>query len=52
MSPTRSPPVPESASQTLTDYPTDGEAQIAETMLQDKRMIVRCTRLIGPQAEL
>jgi hypothetical protein len=38
--------------QTLKDYPEDGEAQIAETTLQGKRMIVRRTRLLGPQAEL
>src|SRR5271167_1271128 len=44
--------IPESAWTTLTDYPTDGEAQIAETTLAGKRMIVRRTRLIGAQAEL
>jgi hypothetical protein len=44
--------IPEPAWQTLTDYPTDGEAQIAETTLGGERMIVRRTRLIGPQAEL
>jgi Transposase DDE domain group 1 len=44
--------IPESEWQTLTDYPADGEAQIAETTLGGKRMIVRRTRLIGAQAEL
>jgi hypothetical protein len=37
---------------TLDDYPTGGEAQIAETTYSGTRMIVRRTRLIGPQAEL
>jgi Transposase DDE domain group 1 len=44
--------IPESEWQTLTDYPEDGEAQIAETTLGGKRLIVRRTRLIGTQAEL
>ena len=44
--------IPESAWQPLEDYPEEGEAQIAETTLHGKRMIVRRTRLIGPQAEL
>lgn len=44
--------IPEGAWQTLADYPKDGEAQIAETAYGQKRMIVRRTRLIGPQAEL
>jgi hypothetical protein len=34
------------------DYPDDGEAQIAETSYGGRRLIVRRTRLIGPQAEL
>jgi hypothetical protein len=34
------------------DYPDDGEAQIAETSYGDRRLIVRRTRLVGPQAEL
>jgi hypothetical protein len=34
------------------DYPDDGEAQIAETVYGDRRLIVRRTRLLGPQAEL
>jgi hypothetical protein len=44
--------IPESAWQPLADYPEEGEAQIAEATLRGKRMIVRRTRLIGPQAEL
>jgi DDE family transposase len=44
--------IPESDWITLEDYPEDGEAQIAETTLAGKRMLVRRTRLIGPQAEL
>jgi hypothetical protein len=42
----------ESAWQPLEDYPADGEAQIAETIVGEKRLIVRRTRLVGPQAEL
>jgi len=34
------------------DYPEEGEAQIAETVYGDRRLIVRRTRLLGPQAEL
>jgi hypothetical protein len=44
--------IPEAAWQPLEDYPEDGEAQIAETTAAGKRLIVRRTRLIGPQAEL
>ena len=44
--------IPEAAWQPLEDYPADGEAQIAETTAAGKRLIVRRTRLIGPQAEL
>jgi hypothetical protein len=33
-------------------YPDEGEAQIAETVYGRRRLIVRRTRLIGPQAEL
>ncbi len=42
----------EAAWQPLEDYPEDGEAQIAERTVNGKRLIVRRTRLIGPQAEL
>jgi hypothetical protein len=39
--------------QPLADYPEDGEAQIAETLLgEGRRLIVRRTRLLGAQAEL
>jgi hypothetical protein len=38
--------------QPLSDYPADGEAQIAETLLAGQRLIVRRTRLLGAQAEL
>jgi hypothetical protein len=44
--------IPEQDWQTLEDYPEDGEAQIAQTMLGRQRLIVRRTRLVGPQAEL
>jgi hypothetical protein len=43
---------PESAWQPLEDYSQDGEAQIAETTTHGRRLIVRRTRPIGPQAEL
>jgi hypothetical protein len=43
--------IPESAWQTI-DYPDEGEAQIAETSHGGRRLIVRRTRLIGPQAQL
>jgi hypothetical protein len=42
----------ETAWQTVTDYPNDGEAQIAETTYGERRLIVRRTRLLGKQAEL
>jgi hypothetical protein len=44
--------IPETDWQALPDYPDDGEAQIAQTMLAGQRLIVRRTRLIGAQAEL
>jgi Transposase DDE domain group 1 len=44
--------IPEAAWQPLEDYPEHGEAQIAETIVNGKRLIVRRTRLVGPQAEL
>ena len=34
------------------DYPVGGEAQIAETVYGERRLIVRRTRLLGAQAEL
>jgi hypothetical protein len=36
----------------IADYPEAGEAQIAQTTYGGRRLIVRRTRLIGPQAEL
>ncbi len=44
--------IDESAWQTIADYPKDGEAQIAETIYGERRLIVRRTRLLGKQAEL
>ncbi len=44
--------IDETAWQTITDYPTDGQAQIAETTYAGRRLIVRRTRLLGAQAEL
>jgi hypothetical protein len=44
--------IPEADWQRLEDYPDDGEAQIAQTMVGSKRLVVRRTRLVGPQAEL
>jgi hypothetical protein len=45
--------IPESAWRPLADYPDTGEAQIAETIApRGDRLIVRRTRLVGPQAEL
>jgi hypothetical protein len=34
------------------DYPEEGQAQIAQTTYGARRLIVRRTRLLGPQAEL
>jgi Transposase DDE domain group 1 len=44
--------IPETGWRPLADYPDDGEAQIAETVLGSRRLIVRRTRLVGAQAEL
>jgi len=44
--------IPESDWQPLEDYPADGEAQIAQTIIGQQRLVVRCTRLVGEQAEL
>ncbi|MEZ5121819.1 MAG: IS1380 family transposase [Solirubrobacterales bacterium] len=44
--------IPETDWVTLEDYPDDGEAQIAQTMIGSQRLIVRRTRLIGRQADL
>jgi Transposase DDE domain group 1 len=43
--------IPEDAWQRI-DYPAEGEAEIAETIYGDRRLIVRRTRLLGAQAEL
>src|SRR3954449_4557917 len=43
--------IPEDAWITIA-YPAGGEAQIAETVYGERRLIVRRTRLLGPQAEL
>jgi hypothetical protein len=44
--------IPEHAWQPLEDYPDTGEAQIAETMLGQRRLIVRRVRTIGEQRQL
>jgi Transposase DDE domain group 1 len=44
--------IPESDWQPLEDYPEDGEAQIAQAMVGQQRLVVRRTRLVGAQAEL
>jgi hypothetical protein len=44
--------IPESDWITLADYPEDGEAQIAQTIVGQQRLVVRRTRLVGAQAEL
>jgi DDE family transposase len=44
--------IPEQAWSRIDDYPEGGEAQIAETLYGDRRLIVRRTRLVGAQAEL
>jgi len=44
--------IPDEDWQPLADYPDRGEAQIAQTMLDHQRLVVRRTRLVGGQAEL
>jgi len=44
--------IAQDAWQGIEDYPENGEAQIAETSYGGRRLIVRRTRLLGPQAEL
>ena len=44
--------IPEDAWTKIDDYPAEGEAQIAETVYGGRRLIVRRTRLLGPQAQL
>ena len=44
-------PIPEGDWQAI-EYTAGGEAQVAETTYRDLRLVVRRTRLVGPQAEL
>jgi hypothetical protein len=44
--------IPEQAWQPLDDYSAEGIAQIAESTLSGRRLVVRRTRLVGAQAEL
>jgi hypothetical protein len=44
--------IPESDWQPVDHYPEGGEAQIAQTMVGQQRLVVRRVRLVGPQAEL
>jgi len=44
--------IPADGWQTLADYPDPGEAQIAETRLGGRRLIVRRVRTLGAQGEL
>ena len=44
--------IPETDWIALEDYPEDGEAQIAQTIVGQQRLVVRRTRLVGAQAEL
>ncbi len=44
--------IPEQDWQTLSDYPKTGEAQIAETTLSGRRLVVRRVRLIAGPGEL
>jgi Transposase DDE domain group 1 len=44
--------IEESAWQKVQDYPKEGEAQIAETVYGERRLVVRRTRLLGAQAQL
>ncbi|MGH2968856.1 MAG: IS1380 family transposase [Solirubrobacteraceae bacterium] len=44
--------IPEDAWTAIADYPDTGEAQIAETTLSGRRLIVRRVRTLGAQGEL
>jgi hypothetical protein len=44
--------IDEQAWRHVENYPKEGQAQIAETTYDGRRLIVRRTRLVGPQAEL
>lgn len=44
--------IPDEGWVTIEDYPDTGQAQIAETKLNDWRLVVRRTRFVGAQVEL
>ena len=44
--------IPEQTWTTIDDYPDRGEAQIAESILGGRRLIVRRVRTLGAQGEL
>lgn len=44
--------IPEQDWQPLEDYPAQGEAQIAQTMIGQQRLVVRRVRLLGEQVQL
>jgi hypothetical protein len=44
--------IPEAAWESIDDYPDTGEAQIAESILGGRRLIVRRVRTLGAQGEL
>jgi hypothetical protein len=44
--------IPETDWQPVDGYPDGGEAQIAQTMVGQQRLVVRRVRLVGPEAEL
>jgi hypothetical protein len=44
--------IPQAAWQPLAGYPATGLAEIAETLLGERRLVVRRTRLVGAQAAL
>ena len=44
--------IEEDAWRAIENYPLEGEAQIAETTYGGRRLVVRRTRLVGPQAQL
>ncbi len=44
--------IEDGAWQPIADYPDGGEAQIAQTIYGERRLIVRRTRLLGAQAQL
>jgi len=44
--------IQQDAWQPIADYPQEGEAQMAETVYGERRLVVRRTRLLGAQAQL